>query len=674
MSGGQVEFCVFDGPAFVEARLRQMSNLRAHFELETLRGGRILEAGCGTGELGEVFKEIGCHVVSVDACEDYTSVLKQRFPDREVAVMDLDHWDPAPLGRFDAVLCFAVLNHLAEPETFLIQCARLTDTILLDSTVLDSPWSQCPRITEHIPAGSFSGIGCRPTLAWIVNVMDRCGFSVQDISSSLGNWGGEYPGVYDWEALNDGNWARGNSILRKMFVCRRRAASRSLAAAEQRFTPCESEIALLLLSALRRADLSGLRVLELGDTPGAPSAVLARAGASVRYVPVQQVVCSALGNEPGLSACSAQAEPARFEAVVLHCFPDLGNSHVSVLHLLRSVSSLLLIEIAPEHPAAENLFRTLRRIGYSLIQHRFHENGKSKTALLVFRPREHVMDGLRPLLVHVHIPKCAGTSFRSLLRMSFGERHCDYYPWNRTGSLTRDQLLQMVLDKPEMVSLSSHFVRLFPPIIWDRFGLYVAFLRDPIQRFVSMLTFSKKGYHSFPDSQKRYLPANCADMSLRDIAAWMQDNLSEADRRGQLVTNFLTEETWLDTINGILNASDRWLDSRSVVYPGFEEIRLTLARALLDDFFFVGLVEELEASVRLLREKLSSYGLSLANTALPVENVSRELATDVSWLNPSDSVGRAVLMALQPDLDLYNRFRTLIQSTPGSRESVASDT
>jgi hypothetical protein len=47
---------------------------------------------------------------------------------------------------------------------------------------------------------------------------------------------------------------------------------------------------------------------------------------------------------------------------------------------------------------------------------------------------------------------------------------------------------------------------------------------------------------------------------------------------------------------------------------------------------------------------------------VPVENVSRELAPDVDWLNPTDSVGRAVLRFLDQDLTLYRRFRARIRS------------
>ena len=679
----QEEYCVFDHPLYVEARMRRMDNLRAHFDIETLQGRRILEAGCGTGELGGFFEDIGCRVVSVDAREEFISLLRKRYPGRQVAVMDLDRWDPAPLGRFDAILCFGILYHLAEPEAFLVECTRLTDTILLESIVLDSPWPQCLRVTDHEPGGSFSGIGCRPSVAWIVDLMQRCGFSAQDISSDLANWGGDYPSVFDWEPRYDGQWRYGDTFLRKMWVCRRLSASRpSRASVEQPPAPFQSEILPLLLGVLGRTDLSGVRILNLGRAPGDPSGALSSAGASVKHLSFRDLACGVearTGDAAGpgdllnLPASWLQTAPAAFDAVVLRCTTELDYSLALVFHLLKCMAPLLLAELAPGHPEAENIFRTLNRAGYCLTQKRLQRHGGQVRALLVFQLRQHVGAGLRPLLVHVHIHKCAGTSVNRLLQMSFTDRHVDHYPSDPGPFLTRDELVKLVLDRPEMVSLSSHSIRVFPPIIGNRLGLYVAFLREPIQRFVSYLTYSKKQYHTFPESLKRYLPANCADLPLRELAAWILENQPLTVQRGAHVTHFLTEQTWLDAVGGILKLSDRWLDPDALLYPGFEPIKLALATALLEDFFFVGLVEEMETSVRLLRERLQPYGLRLLDTSLPVENVSRELATDVDWLNPSDSVGRAVLASLEQDVHLYARFRTRVYSgypQPGPATSL----
>lgn len=657
------EQCVLDHPLYVESGVRRMRNLQAHFDIQSLGGLRILETGCGTGQLGEVFARAGCRVVSIDAREEFISILRKRYPDRQVAVMDLDHWDPAPLGRFDAVLCFGVLYHLADPESFLIECTRLTDIILLETIVLDSPWPQCVRVTDHEPGGSFSGIGCRPSVSWVLNLMERRGFSVQDISSPLANWGGDYPSVFDWEPRHNGQWRHGNTFLRKMWVCKRLSASPSpCAQVEQSAAQFESEIVSALLATFGRMDLSGVRILDLGQSRDDSSAALASAGASVNHFSLPGPAGRAMADELGdLPASWLQTAGAAFDAVVLRGATELGYSPTAFLYLL-TIAPLLLIELMPGDPETENILRTLDRAGYFLSEQRLQQQGRQARALLVFRLREHVGTALRPLLVHVHIHKCAGTSLNRLLEMSFPDRHFDHYPLDQGPFPTRDELVKLVLDRPEMVSLASHSIRLFPPIIGNRLPLYIAFLRNPIQRFVSHLTYCKKQYHTFPEGLRQYWPADCADRPLRDMAAWMLDNQPEAVRQGSLVTHFLTEQTWLDAISGILKLSDRWLDRDALLYRGFEPIKLALATAILDDFFFVGLVEELETSMRSLRKKLRTYGLHLLDRPLPVENASSELATDIDWLNPTDSVGRAVLAFLDQDLTLYARFRARICS------------
>jgi cyclopropane fatty-acyl-phospholipid synthase-like methyltransferase len=50
---------IFDGPVYVEARQARLRNLFAHIDPAALAGKRVLELGCGTGELGQAFVEHG---------------------------------------------------------------------------------------------------------------------------------------------------------------------------------------------------------------------------------------------------------------------------------------------------------------------------------------------------------------------------------------------------------------------------------------------------------------------------------------------------------------------------------------------------------------------------------------------------------------------------------------
>jgi SAM-dependent methyltransferase len=212
---------IFDNALYQAARESRLRNLFRHLEPEWFAGKRILELGCGTGELGAALVDEGAHVVSIDARAEYVEELSRRAPGRQAYAMDLEHWDPKPLGAFDAVFCFGLLYHLSVPERFLAACARCAPRFYLETVVTDSADPICPLVPEDGPDDAWSGIGCRPSPAWLNQSLANLGFQVQDISDSEANWAGRAPSVFDWEPLNDGQWQRDGALLRKMLICRK---------------------------------------------------------------------------------------------------------------------------------------------------------------------------------------------------------------------------------------------------------------------------------------------------------------------------------------------------------------------------------------------------------------------------------------------------------------------
>jgi cyclopropane fatty-acyl-phospholipid synthase-like methyltransferase len=213
---------IFDGPVYDAARDSRMRNLFRHLDFASLAGQRILEVGCGTGELGQVFVEAGSYVVSIDARTEYILELRRRFPDREAHVVNLEHWNPGSLGRFDAVLCFGLLYHLSTPAEFLGVCTTVAPVVFLETVVSDSPGAVCPLVSEAGSDQAWSGTGCRPSPAWLHECMSKLGCDLRDISASEANWSGSVPSVFDWIPQGDGQWQRGGALLRKMMIATRR--------------------------------------------------------------------------------------------------------------------------------------------------------------------------------------------------------------------------------------------------------------------------------------------------------------------------------------------------------------------------------------------------------------------------------------------------------------------
>ncbi|MUL40682.1 methyltransferase domain-containing protein [Streptomonospora sp. PA3] len=81
-------------------------------ELDPRPGERILDAGCGTGELTAALADTGAKVLGVDSSPQMIDRARQRFPHLDLRVADLRELDVET--GFDAVLSNAVLHWIPE--------------------------------------------------------------------------------------------------------------------------------------------------------------------------------------------------------------------------------------------------------------------------------------------------------------------------------------------------------------------------------------------------------------------------------------------------------------------------------------------------------------------------------------------------------------------------------
>ena len=84
--------------------------------------------------------------------------------------------------------------------------------------------------------------------------------------------------------------------------------------------------------------------------------------------------------------------------------------------------------------------------------------------------------------------------------------------------------------------------------------------------------------------------------------------------------------------------------------------RPDIASLILDQFFFVGITEEMDKSLELLRASFKTLGIELRKPRLLHLNRSRT-RENLSWVNPGDAVGQRLLGCQPSDEQLYRKFR-----------------
>lgn len=97
---------------------------------EPFKGLKVLDIGCGGGLVSEPIARLGANVTAVDAAE---ANIKTALVHAEEAGLKIDYQhgtaeqllESGGPGQFDVVLNLEVVEHVADPDQFLKDCARL---------------------------------------------------------------------------------------------------------------------------------------------------------------------------------------------------------------------------------------------------------------------------------------------------------------------------------------------------------------------------------------------------------------------------------------------------------------------------------------------------------------------------------------------------------------------
>ena len=126
-----------------------------------LEGKTALDVGCGAGLLAEPLARLGAKVTGIDASPEVIAVARQHAAAMRLAIQYRVGDVQELQGEFDLVTSMEVIEHVADPASFVkALAARLApDGLLVMSTPNATSWSRLMMITVgeglgHVPKGT----------------------------------------------------------------------------------------------------------------------------------------------------------------------------------------------------------------------------------------------------------------------------------------------------------------------------------------------------------------------------------------------------------------------------------------------------------------------------------------------------------------------------------------
>jgi hypothetical protein len=221
---------------------------------------------------------------------------------------------------------------------------------------------------------------------------------------------------------------------------------------------------------------------------------------------------------------------------------------------------------------------------------------------------------VRTVIVHYHMFKNAGTSIDFALQAAFGERWSTYEGLGPTVS--PEELGAFVVDRPELVAVSSHRAQLPPPELKGTLVIPIVMLRHPLDRIRSAYSFERVQEADTPGARA------AKELDIRRYVIWRLERPGDRTAR--------SFQTW------------------RLARAGAGRSELTRALNSIQRLPIVGLVEAYEASLEILGEVLRP-----AFPDIELTTISMNPTADA----PATMLARLRAMRSELGRDLYGELR-----------------
>jgi hypothetical protein len=217
------------------------------------------------------------------------------------------------------------------------------------------------------------------------------------------------------------------------------------------------------------------------------------------------------------------------------------------------------------------------------------------------------------IILHLHLPKCAGTSLRTSVFQALPENKCA--EWNSSNpydlNISKHEFAAALVGNPDARLISGHFPYGIHTVLKGKTYKYITVLRNPIDRILS-------GFRHTVMENLYLLPAEEADLIVNGgFDAYIRSKYAEI--------TFLNTQARL--ISGMISNSQLY----SVSLPDF----LSACQDIFSrDFMYVGIQSKLSESL----EHLSNI-LSIPSEQVLIENNSNSRGeTDCRYILPQQDI------------------------------------
>ncbi len=201
-----------------EARLEHLHSLAL-----PLSGKAVIDVGCGIGHFGAFFEDKGCDVFCVDGRDENITRLKELYPSRRCAVVDVESNDILAHGTFDVVFCYGLLYHLSDPFGFIKHASKICrEMMILETAIMDAndPVVRLVAEDQQSATQALHPYGCRPSPSYVTTCLKLSGFEFvyQPVSRP------RHP-QFEYKLNNDYSYVKRGHVIRDIFIASRHEIS-----------------------------------------------------------------------------------------------------------------------------------------------------------------------------------------------------------------------------------------------------------------------------------------------------------------------------------------------------------------------------------------------------------------------------------------------------------------